>query len=97
MKKILYTLFLVPSLCFSEEVVSFSGICDDTKILFEKIKEYKESPIALGEMTGLEKARFSLWMNPKTKTWTIVYTKDKQSCVVGVGEKLKVISPNPNM
>jgi hypothetical protein len=30
-------------------------------------------------------------MNPLTKTWTIIATKGDLSCIVGVGESLKVI------
>lgn len=97
MKKILLLCSLIPSLCYSEEIVQFSGVCDETNSLLNQIKKYDEIPVAAGTLSGEEKARFSLWMNPKTKAWTIVYTKNNQSCVVGVGDKLKIVMPGPSM
>lgn len=67
--------------------------CFDTKTLFKSLREtYKESPIIMGNADDGAKSTMSLWMHPTNNTWTIVSTKEKLSCVVGVGTDFKLVT-----
>ncbi len=37
----------------------------------------------------------SIWVNPATKSWSIVATKEKLSCIIGVGENFEFIPFKP--
>ena len=68
--------------------------CFDTKTLFKSLREtYKESPIIMGNTEDDAKSTMSLWMHPVKNSWTIVSTKEKISCVIGVGTDFKLVTP----
>jgi len=67
--------------------------CFETKTLFKSLREtYRESPIIMGKADDGAKSTMSLWMHPVDNTWTIVSTKEKLSCVVGVGTDFKLVT-----
>ena len=69
-----------------DEVVTARLECYNTNIVFNELqKTYKEIPIILGKASDEAGSTMTLWVNPKEKTWTIVATKDKLSCIVGTG------------
>jgi len=69
-----------------DEVVNVKIECYNTmKIFTELQKVYKEMPVILGKTSDEASSTMTLWMSPKEKTWTIVATKDKLSCIVGAG------------
>ena len=69
-----------------DEVVNITIECYNTmKVFTELQKTYKELPIILGKASDKAGSTMTLWMSPKEKTWTIVATKDKLSCIVGSG------------
>jgi hypothetical protein len=68
--------------------------CDDTSIIFNTLKkDYKEIPFVLGKTSDIANTVMSLWVNPASKTWTILSTKNDITCVIGVGDKLELIVP----
>jgi hypothetical protein len=72
--------------------------CDDTKIVTDYLtKNYKEIPLLVGKAEDEVGSLMSFWVNRKTGTWTIVATKDKLSCIIGVGKSLKVIDSGPTV
>jgi len=69
-----------------DEIVTARLECYNTmKIFTELQKVYKEMPIILGKTSDEAGSTMTLWISPKEKTWTIVATKDKLSCIVGAG------------
>jgi len=69
-----------------DEVVNITLECYNTmKVFTELQKTYKELPIILGKASDQAGSTMTLWISPKEKTWTIVATKDKLSCIVGTG------------
>ena len=62
--------------------------CVDTETLFTTLfnSDYKENPIWLGIQPGATLSRYSLFMNQKTKTWTLIQFNEKIACVLGTGE-----------
>ena len=66
--------------------------CYETDSLFDALKnDYKEIPIVYGIANDIAESTMSLWTNPTNKSWTVVATKDKVSCVVGAGTDFKFI------
>jgi hypothetical protein len=69
-----------------DEVVNVKIECYNTmKIFTELQKVYKEIPIILGKTSDEAGSTMTLWISPTEKTWTIVATKEKLSCIVGTG------------
>ena len=67
--------------------------CFETKILFKSLREtHKESPIIMGNANDEAKSTMSIWIHPVDNTWTIVSTKEKISCVIGVGTNFKLVT-----
>lgn len=90
MKKLLLTL-LIPS-CFAGEIVQRDMFCADTKVIVKDLREkYKEIPVVTGKTDDVAGSVMSIWVNPVDETWTIVATNKDYSCIIGVGQQLKVI------
>jgi hypothetical protein len=81
------------------EVIKFDAYCDNTDTIVKNLKEtYKEYPIVIGKASDEAKSVMTLWTNPTTKSWTILATSKKTSCVIGVGEGFSIISlPKPSI
>lgn len=66
--------------------------CDATKTIVDSLKkEFKEMPFAFGNTSDQAKTVMSLWVNPVSKSWTILATKDDLTCVVGVGNNFELV------
>jgi len=77
------------------EMVSTELYCSDTKEIVGKLKEkYKESPLLIGKTADQALSIMSLWINPNTKSWSIITTKGDITCVVGTGEDFNLINYN---
>lgn len=84
---------IVPLASNSEEIITTQLYCDDTKKIVNTLKQtFKEMPFAYGKTNDAAKSVMSLWINPTTKSWTIVTTKKDISCVVGVGDNFELVS-----
>jgi len=75
-----------------EEVVPTEIICYDTATLFKTLKEtHKESPIAAGMTNDNAQSTTTIWVNSRTKSWSIVATKQAISCIIGAGTMFEFI------
>lgn len=89
---ILCGLLLVPLTSMAGEKLSADMYCDDTKTIVKTLREdYKEAPIIIGKAGDMAESIMTFWINPETKSWSIIATKDDTSCIVGVGEKFEVL------
>lgn len=85
---------IAPLVSNGAEVIKFDAYCDNTDTIVKNLKEtYKESPIVIGKASDEAKSVMTLWINPTTKSWTILATSKATSCVIGVGEGFSLISP----
>jgi hypothetical protein len=67
--------------------------CDETKKIVKSLREeYKEAPFMIGKAGDVAGSVMTFWINPETKSWSIVATKDNTSCIVGVGDSIELIS-----
>jgi hypothetical protein len=86
---------LLPNNSYSQEIkdsVEIDLPCYDTTELFKTLKEkYKEMPLMMGIAGDAAKSTISIWMNPVDTNWTIVATKNDLSCVVGLGDGMKIV------
>lgn len=74
------------------EALTVELSCFDTKELFSELKNtYQEKLIITGIANDEAKSIMSIWMDPKTNSWTIVATKENTSCVIGTGVDLKIV------
>ncbi len=51
-------------------------------------------PLLTGQVSDEAKSTLTIWMHPIKKNWTIVATKQDNSCIVGVGTDIKLINYN---
>ncbi len=96
MKKLLSTLLFLPALAIAQvEYVHFETICISQKVLEETITKHGEKPFitAVGHRLVGDKKVFHpvlMFMNPDTKTWTVVERIEQDSfCVISVGSKMQ--------
>lgn len=74
------------------EVISRDMFCADTKLIVKDLRDkYNEIPVVTGKVDDEAQSLMTIWMNPVEETWTIVATNKDYSCIIGVGQKLKVI------
>jgi len=74
------------------EVVPTEIKCYDTVTLFKTLKEvHTEYPIAAGIANDIAQSTTTIWVSPKTKSWTIVATKQAISCIIGTGTMFEFI------
>ena len=73
--------------------------CVDTEILFRGLigSDYKENPIWLGIQPDVSLPKYTLFVNEKTKTWTLIQFNEKISCVLGTGENSTQIFTGPKI
>ena len=85
--------FIAPRVSNAEEsFIQPKLYCDDTKKIVNTLKQtFKEMPFAYGKTGDDAKSIMSLWINPTTKSWTIIATKKDISCVVGVGDEFDLV------
>lgn len=66
-------------------------ICDETKKVIEALNEsWNEKPIWVAQ-DGVDKSRYALFINQKTGTWTMLQFTPEIACILGVGDKSKLI------
>lgn len=87
------TLLLLCSALFfghvqAQTVVEKSVVCMDTQSLFKALSgnEFAEKPQWAGK-SDEEDSNFVLFVNAKTKTWTLVQFNDKVACILGTGHR----------
>jgi len=88
MKKLILLLALLPSIAFSQVMftIPINVPCGDTKVILEKLSvNYAEKIEFVG--TDEDKKLYSLWVNEKEKTFTILISANggKVSCIIGAG------------
>lgn len=67
-------------------------VCFDTeKLVKELVATHKETPLILGKADDQVSSTMSMWVNPETRTWTLVATLDNISCVIGSGTEVNVV------
>ena len=73
--------------------------CVNTETLFQGLisSDYKEKPIWLGIQSGATLAKYSLFVNEQTKSWTLVQFDEKIACVLGTGEGSTQIFNGPKI
>ena len=93
MKKVIVSLAALMTLTATAGEVEIRDMyCDTTKQIFETLKsKYYEIPVITGKAEDAAGSIMTIWTNPANDSWTIVATKDDTSCIIGVGNSLKVI------
>jgi len=100
MKYFLFLTLLISSLAAAQSIVIQKPVtCTETKMLLQGLtsSDYKEAPLWLGIEPGAEVAKYSVFVNPQTKTWTIIQFNDKIACVLGTGTESTQIFNGPKI
>jgi hypothetical protein len=100
MKYLLFLTLLLPSLLTAQPIVIQKPVtCTETKMLLQGLtsSDYKETPAWLGIEPGAEVSKYSVFVNPQTKTWTIIQFNDKIACVLGTGTDSTQIFNGPKI
>ena len=93
MKKLLITLLFFPLFSFAGEKLTREMYCDDTTSVYQILKDtYQERVLIVGKADDVAESLMSFWINPLTKSWTILATKGDLTCIVGTGSSFELIS-----
>lgn len=69
----------------------YTIVCDTTERLVKSLGiDYKERATWTG-MDVQDKSRYSLWINERTGTWTLLKMTVEVSCILGVGNDSKLM------
>lgn len=97
MRKFLLGVLLLPALVVAQPVtVEKAIICEETGKVIDALQkgQYKEMPSWIGYD---EKSKYSLFVNEKTKTWTIIQFNETIACIIGNGEGSRQIFTGPKV
>ncbi len=97
MHKFLLGVLLLPALVAAQPVtVEKPVICERTELVIESLQkgEYKEQPVWIGVD---ESSRYSLFVNNRTKTWTMIQFNQQIACIIAVGTKAKMLPSGPSI
>ncbi len=66
-------------------------ICDNTQKIIESLTtNFKEKASWTGKHIE-DNSRYSLWVNEKTGSWTLLKMNPEVACILGVGEESKIM------
>jgi hypothetical protein len=97
MRKFLLGVLLLPALVVAQPVtVEKPVICEKTELVIESLQkgEYKENPSWIGYD---DKSKYALFVNEKTRTWTMIQFNENIACLIGTGEGSKQIFMGPGV
>jgi hypothetical protein len=97
MRKFLLGVLLLPALVVAQPVtVEKPVICEKTELVIGSLLngEYKEQPVWIGVD---ESSKYSLFVNDKTKTWTMIQFNQQMACIIAVGIKAKMVFSGPDV
>jgi hypothetical protein len=100
MKYFLFLALLLPSVVMAQPIIIQKPVtCTDAKTLLQGLigSNYKETPVWLGVEPGAEVPKYSVFVNPQTKTWTIIQFNDTIACVLGTGTDSTQIFNGPKI
>ncbi len=100
MRYLLFLTLLISSLAAAQPIIIQKPVtCVDTKTLLQGLigSNYKETPAWLGIEPGAEVPKYSVFVNPQTKTWTIIQFNDTIACVLGTGTNSTQIFNGPKI
>lgn len=95
MRKFLLGVLLLPAFVVAQPVtVEKPVICDKTEKVIDVLQKgrYKENPIWIGTD---DQSRYALFVNERTKSWTMIQFNETIACIIGVGEGSRVIFSGP--
>ena len=96
LKKIIYISALVFCEIVSAQVFqeNKSVTCAPTAGIIRSLgaSDYKEKLIWWGIESGVPLSRYSLFVNDKTKSWTLLQLNETVACVLGTGESSNLLT-----
>lgn len=95
MRKFLLGVLLLPALASAQPVtVEKPVICEKAEVVVSGLlaNDFKEQPIWVGSD---EKSKYSIFANSKTGSWTLIQFNSTIACILGAGEKSRLIFNGP--
>ena len=92
-------IFLTSLLCLTavaQTTTKKEVYCDNTDklLLILQNGEFEETPIWFGKGDG-KAPNYSLLVNQKTKSWTMIQFNNELACVIGTGENFNLLNKQP--
>ena len=88
-------LVCLPSLANAQFRYDYPIVCDDTQKVIKVLeKEFKEQLSWRGSHAS-DNSKYSLWINEKEKSWTLLKTTPAVTCILGVGTESKITLGTP--
>ena len=92
---ILAFLVCLPSLANAQFRYDYPIVCDDTqKVINVLEKEFKEQLSWRGSHAN-DNSKYSLWINEKEGSWTLLKMTPLTTCILGVGTESKITLGTP--
>ena len=91
MKNCLFSVLFFPAVALAQPVkIDKQVICDKTQTVIRALtnENLQEQPFWIGTD---EDSRYSLFVNEKEGTWTIIQFNKEVACILGAGENHKLV------
>jgi len=89
---------MIASTVMAQESRTFNKpvLCADRDRVIKELSgsRYQEMPVWMG-LENTTGDRYSLFVNPDTRSWTLLQFDDKIACVIGAGTRSRSIEPGP--
>jgi hypothetical protein len=73
----------------AQEEQTFKSYCDKTEKIFNELRtSMGEQPLLGGRGPEGSTGIMTLWVNPSTRSWTILVTYPEKTCVIGGGSNI---------
>ena len=66
-------------------------VCDETKKIISALSEHWNEKLQWIGNDSTDASKYGLFVNEKTGTWTMLQFTAEVACIIGVGEKSKLI------
>ena len=82
-------LFCLSSIANAQFRYDYPTLCDNTQKIIEGLrKNYNEKLTWTGNHVN-DNSVYSLWVNPKDNSWTLLKMNKEYACILGVGDSSK--------
>jgi hypothetical protein len=86
-----FLLSLTGSIANAQFRYDYPIVCDSTQKIIESLTiNFKETVVWTGKHIE-DNSVYSLWINEKTGSWTLLKKNPEVACILGVGEEAKVM------
>ena len=77
----------VPTAANAQFRYDYSIVCDNTQKVIKVLEEDFKEQLSWKGSHASDNSKYSLWINEKTRSWTLLKMTPETTCILGVGDE----------